>query len=443
MIALALMLTGCTMYQDAPLDSGPTWPKDLSRLHVDPHTLPFPVLAAHPFDTRDGLDMTEVAILAVVNNPDLRLARADLGLVQAQAFDAGLLPDPQFSYSPQIPETSTPGANIMAFDVGLGYDLSALMLHSSRQAAAQAAVRQADLALLWQEWQVVGQARLLFVRLRTETELQNTLQQQQRLAIQLRDADRDALDRGNLTATQFALDQGSLVDIQHQLGDNQLLLSQNATALNGLLGLPPTIHLVLVGDDQVTLPEATQVRAQLPLLAQRRPDLRALQAGYDAQDQRLWQAILGQFPAINAGLLKARDNNGTNYHGYAVSLNLPIFNRNRGAIAIETATRQRLHEEYQQRLQSAWREISQILTDLEIQTQTLQQVSASLHEQDQLLEQVNTAYRAGDLDLATLVSLQQIRWARAAQKMALEGALQEERVALLTLSGGEFDTEKP
>lgn len=431
------------MYKAAPLDEGPTWPRDVSRLNVDPHTLPFPELAAHRFDPRDGLDMTEVAMLAVVNNPDLRLARAGLGLVRAQAFDAGLLPDPQFSYSPQIPETSTPGENVMAFDVGLGYDLSALILHSSRQAAAQAEVQKADLALLWQEWQVVGQARLLFVRLRTETGLQNIWQQQQQLVKQLCEADREALERGNLTATQLAADQGNLADIQHQLGDNQLLLSQNTAALNGLLGLPPTVHLTLVGDDHVALPDAAQVRAQLPLLARRRPDLRALQAGYEAQDQRLWQAILGQFPAINAGLLKARDNNGTNYHGYAVSLNLPIFNRNRGAIAIETATRQGLHEEYQQRLQNAWREISQILTDLEIQTQTWQQVNDSLAGQDRLLERANVAYRAGDMDLPSLAFLQQARWVRAAQKTALEGALQEERVVLLTLSGGEFDTEKP
>ncbi len=439
---VVLTLAGCTLYHAAPLDTGPTWPKDISRLTVDAHSLPFPELASHVFDSRDGLDMTEVAMLAVVNNPDLSLARADLGLAQAQAFDAGLLPDPQFSYSPQIPETGTPGENVIAFDVGLNYDLSALMLHHSRQAAANAEVRKADLALLWQEWQVVGEARLLFVRLRAEHLMQDELEQQQQLAQRLCEADRRALEQGNSTTVNLALDEGNLADIQHQLGDNQLLLSQNTAALNRLLGLPPMTRLVLVGDDHLVVPEAAQVNAELPTLAQRRPDLLAMQAGYDAEDQRLWQAILGQFPAINAGLLKARDNNGTNYHGYAVSLNLPIFNRNRGAIAIETATRQRMHEEYQQRLQTAWQEISQILTDLDIQNNTLQQVRDNLVGQDRLLGQAGLAFQAGNMDLPTWISLQQARLTRALQETALEGALQEERVALLTLSGSEFDTGK-
>ncbi|MFX8453537.1 hypothetical protein ABTL48_21310, partial [Acinetobacter baumannii] len=39
-----------------------------------------------------------VAALAVVNNPDLIALRSRAGVAEAQAFAAGLLPDPTFSF---------------------------------------------------------------------------------------------------------------------------------------------------------------------------------------------------------------------------------------------------------------------------------------------------------------------------------------------------------
>ena len=432
------LLAGCTFYQPEPLVSMPTWPRELPRLQVDPKSLPFPELAAHPFDPRDGLDMTEVATLAVVNNPDLKLVRDDLGIARAQAFDAGLLPDPQFYYSPQIPETNTPGENVIAFDVGLNYDLSALVLHHARQAAADAEAHKADLALLWQEWQVVGQARLLFVRIRAEEDLRATLQESRQVAAQLQRREEGALAQGNLTVTVLSADATTLQGIERQISDTELVLSQNRMALNALLGLAPETVLNLVGETNVPIPDAAEVRAQLPTLPQRRPDLRALAAGYEAQDQRLWQAILGQFPAINFGLLKARDNNGTNYHGYAVSTNLPILNRNRGVIAIEKATRQRLHDEYQLRINTAQQEIAQLLSDLTQLEHTLRSLDENLALQTRVARQSTLALQAGTLDLSANALVQEAHLTKLTEKITLEQAIREERVALETLVGGEF-----
>jgi hypothetical protein len=43
--------------------------------------------------------MDEVAMIAVVNNPDLKATRDQVGVAEAQAFAAGLLPNPQFSFA--------------------------------------------------------------------------------------------------------------------------------------------------------------------------------------------------------------------------------------------------------------------------------------------------------------------------------------------------------
>ena len=63
---------------------------DLALLDVQ-----MPELAAYRFDGRDGLETMETAMLAVVNNPDLKTARPSASIAHGQAFAARLLPDPQ------------------------------------------------------------------------------------------------------------------------------------------------------------------------------------------------------------------------------------------------------------------------------------------------------------------------------------------------------------
>lgn len=66
-----------------------------------------------------------------------------------------------------------------------------------------------------------------------------------------------------------------------------------------------------------------------------RPCKRAI----DPRKKSFGGAVLAQFPALNVGLTRARDTSGLYTVGFGLSLSPPIFNRNRGNIAIEDATR--------------------------------------------------------------------------------------------------------
>src|SRR3984893_10926536 len=100
-IALGLLLVaamaGCATYRGQPLSTQSTLPGRIPDVTIDPRQMPLPELAAYKFDPSDGLDITETAMLAVVNNPDLKIARAAAGVAHAQAFAAGLLPDPRLN----------------------------------------------------------------------------------------------------------------------------------------------------------------------------------------------------------------------------------------------------------------------------------------------------------------------------------------------------------
>ena len=64
-LALSFLIAGCTGYATKPLRVSVNWPRSASAIAVDPARLPFRGLSNHVFNRADGLDMDEVAMLAV------------------------------------------------------------------------------------------------------------------------------------------------------------------------------------------------------------------------------------------------------------------------------------------------------------------------------------------------------------------------------------------
>ncbi len=359
-LAISLALTSCATYHAQPLEAAPGAAR-VGQLSAPTGRIPW--LPAHRLDPSDGLDVTELATLAVANSPDLRSKRDALGVSRAQAFAAGLLPDPQLSVGEDFPRSSAPDLT-SAFNLGISADLGALLTRSTRMAAAQAQARRVNLELLWAEWQTVAKARQLFDQVKT-------LRAKQRRLVAERDALRpiarnveDALRAGNLTHDAASSGLNALADVRRQLADNAVALHQAEADLHQLLGLAPDAGLSLTGQPYQAHPSPAAVQQALDALPQRRPDLLALQAGYASQEAALRGAIRAQFPAITLGVNTARDTSAVYTHGFSLGLTLPLFDRNRGNIAIETATRQQLRDDYTARLLSTRTEIRRLTADL-------------------------------------------------------------------------------
>jgi outer membrane protein TolC len=124
--------------------------------------------------------------------------------------------------------------------------------------------------------------------------------------------------------------------------------------------------------------------------------------------------------------------------GLNVSLTLPLFNRNRGAIAIELATRQMLHTEYEQRLNGANSGIDRILAEQRINRRQLLEVDSAVVELARAADKSNAAFRAHDINALALATLQAALLAKRIERVTLEQMILEQRVALQTLIGGEL-----
>lgn len=396
--------------------------------------MPTPELARHAFDPSDGLDMTEVAMLAVVNNPELRVVRDEAKVAEAQAFAAGILPNPQLSFSEDFPIQNDP-ALTTAYALGLSYDVTALVTRGATISAAKAESRKSDLTLLWQEWQVVSQARKLFIDSRQQQRILALLNEQREHFARRYDAMRRALDQGNATIDAVGPQLTALQDVQRQIHDVERQTVQTQHQLNALLGLAPDAQYELTGQPELAPVDADEIRAAMADLPRRRPDLLALEAGYEAQDQRYRQAILAQFPALTLGLQRARDTSDINTRGFTVSLSLPLFNRNQGNIAIEKATRQRLYDEYRARLQTTYSDVDRLLTGYRLLEHQLRETGAGIDELEQAAGHARAAYQAGLIDTLNYTNLESSLIAKKLEALNLELIMLEEQLALQTLIG--------
>jgi outer membrane protein TolC len=437
LVVLATSLAGCAKYHAQPLGTRATLPDNIPALSVDPQTMPLPELAAHRFDPSDGLDITEVAMLAVVNNPDLKIARAAAGVAHAQAFAAGLLPDPRFGAHVDRPDAGQPGTTL-AKTFTLSFDIISMLTRAPRRAAAGQDARKTDLNLLWMEWQVVAQARQLFVRLTQERQLMEILLQTRTLFGTRNGLTQAALQRGLLTLDAVTPYMVALQDVSRQVNDLERLMSQGRHDLNFLLGIGPDVEVPLVGDAALPELDDAAVRTLLPDLPRRRPDLVALQAGYAAEEQRLRAAILTQFPGVGVDFSRASDATSVRTAGMGVSLLLPLFNRNRGAIAIEEATRQQLFVEYEQRLNAANSGIDRILAEQRINRRQLRDIDAGVAELARAAEKSDAAFKEHNINALAFAGLQASLLAKRIERISLEQAILEQQVALQTLIGGEL-----
>lgn len=433
--ALLAMLAACASYQPRPLATGPSLLPGYADIAVERGQIDLPELAAHPFDASAGLGMDDVAILAVVNNPDLRLARADARIAHAQAFAAGLLPDPQVALTrdfPSNPQTSSTSA----FNLNLSQDINALIRRHFDSSAGRLEARRSDLNLLWQEWQLVARSRMLYVRLVQGQRLEAVLQKNRALFNDRYQRTQAALDRGLLTLDAVTPNLTALQDVDRQLRDLERQRSADRHELNALLGLVPEAPVPLKVAYALPAIDEAQVLAALADLPRRRADLLALQRGYQAEDRRYRAALWGQFPSFSVGFTRARDTSGLYTSGFGITLTLPIFNANRGNIAIEEATRDKLRQDYQNRLNTAVGDVHRILAEQRINARQLQEVMQGLDALERAADKAGQAFRARQIDALSFANLQASLLSKQVEAINLQQSMLLQRVALQALLGG-------
>ncbi|MFA6116780.1 MAG: TolC family protein [Sphingomonas sp.] len=428
------LLSGCQTYRAAPLavPSDVLAPPDAAILSADAAKIDRPFLTPQPIDLSQPLTPNALAVIAVLENPDLKAQRAKSGVTDAQAFAARLLPDPSFQANV---DKILSGPDIFnAFGGQLGLDIGQLRTARVTREAGEASKRQVRLDLAWAEWQTAGQARLQGVRVLALTDQLAIARTSAAATEKLFEATQRATGRGDIAASELDSRRQALLDMTDKLRVAERDLAAAKGDLNKMLGLPPETELRLAAPaDPVVPPDSATLVAQA---IGRRLDLQALRAGYGVAEADLHKAVLDQFPNLSLTVAGARDTADNYTVGPAVGFTLPLWNRNRGGIAIARATREQLHAEYDARLFQTRAEIDAAISTLVTVRRQKAELIAQMPALERFAASTERAAQRGDLAPATADTAAQALRDRRLTLRQLDQQIAEQTIALELLSGG-------
>jgi len=351
-IALAL-LAGCQSYEPRPLEPAAHregWhARTLEAGSIRDFLVRLePTLEdrAAEFDPEDGLTMREGQLVALVFNPDLRLARLRVQRETASAEQAGLWKDPTFSIDVLRVTESVPDRWVvtpsLAFTLptsgrlGAERDLAAAEVRAERQRAREAewAVWR-DVRRVWVAWSAA--------RLRVE--------ETERLV--------DAMDALVLTAAQLAAagelprTEASLFALEQAQRRNQLRRFSGEVAaeeqrLRAKLGLAPEAPVAFV---PFLGPGEREAEDTALDMSARNPTLARLRDEFEATEESLRVEIRKQYPDLTLGPLYEADQ-GQSRIGFLAGIPLPLWNANRQGIAEARVDREIARAAYETRYES-------------------------------------------------------------------------------------------
>lgn len=390
-----------------------------------------------PLDLRHGIGPDEAAIIATYLNPALRAVRTRRGLAVAQLIQAKVLPNPQVGYGRDYVTNDVP-QTVTAYNFSASWEVTSLLPLLSKINAAKANLQSVDLDIAWNEWQIAESARTAVYRVVALREELASAREVDRELTQNASALKSAMQAHEKTVLDYSAAESASQDahvatlqLEQELGKQELLLKKT-------LGLSPTAELRL--RPGIGLPSHLEIpteRGLLEGLQNRRLDLLGLQQGYQSELANVRAAVLRAFPKISLGYAAASDTSNVHTSGFAVTVEVPIFDRNQGAIATERATRDKLHDEYDQRLFEAQSDVALAISDIRALNKQVAAAENALPMFEELVASAGAAIQQGNTDVLSYYTARSGLIQRRVQLLKLKEQLLEAQTAL-ELATGQF-----
>ncbi len=441
-VAAVLLVAGCAHYDGrsdalgaAAVDAA-LQPPSFDSLQVAASKIEHPLLPPLVIDGRDGFSPDEVALLVVVASPQLRALRDQRGVAQAQVLQAGILPNPQLGYSLDRLQAGNDPGLINGRSLGVSWELTSLIGRHDRVAGARATAGALDLDIAWQEWQTAQGARLSAFRLLA---LQHRLPLVRQIESDLAEtlaAIKQAVPLGHMTAVDLTTTTEQWIAAQNNRFAAEQEERTERSALNLALGLPADAVVAL--KPAAAFPALQSDVTPATLLAgleKRRLDLVALTLGYESNEAGLRAAVKAQFPKIGLSFAKANDTSDVRTQTYGVTVDLPLFDRNQGAIATGRATRQQLFDEYVARVAQARADVTLIFANLTAARVQLQAARDSLPEWERLVAAYEKALETRNADVTAYRAARGTLAARRLEQANQQQQVLELEVALEVVTG--------
>jgi outer membrane protein TolC len=449
-VSTLLCLHCCTTYHAKPLDESAVTqglkPPAMESVRIQAGKISHPILKPVEIDFARGLTADQAAIVAVIQNPALRAARDQKGIASAQLLQAGILPNPTFTYSLDFPTGGRTQGTVKGYGATVDWNITSLITHNARIDAARFYSASVDLDIAWKEWQVAQAAKQHVYRFAFLKEQLSVAKDEEKTLREHLDSIRKAVALGDMTRLDMEAADTAFQRVYAMVLEITKNLEQERLALNNVLGFPPEYIVPLREEIALPSPETFPTLKKITDgLETRRLDLLALKMGYQSQQERLRAAVLAQFPNISIGPTHLRDTGDVVTTGFTVTISLPVFDRNQGQIAIEKATREQLFNEYLSRLFEARAQVAALLANMrsiEKQVDAEEKTVASLKK---LVETSYNGFLEGNIDALSYYNELDRLFTKQLDVLKFKQDLADSGIALEIAAGeylGQLETEE-
>jgi len=340
----ALLAGGCQHYERKPLDLQGHRAAFLARTPADPQVEAFAAALGSAsgapgveFDLTDGTTIDEAEVVALVFNPDLRLARMRAGVTLATAENAGLWEDPVIGADLVRILEGTPHPWKIFTAIGLTIPISGRLEIEKEKAGVEHGAELARVAE--REWMTRGAIRREWTNWSAlEAELGTT-----RAFVEQVDQVLMVVDRmekaGEMTRTEARLFRIEKATRMAELRALESRVREAEIELKTVMGLSPDAPIVLVSTGIGPAPRG-ETDPTVGIDPERRNTSVAIAvAEYEAAEKLVELEIRKQYPDLSISPGYGNED-GKNQVLMGVSLPLPLVNANRQAIAEARALRE-------------------------------------------------------------------------------------------------------
>jgi outer membrane protein, heavy metal efflux system len=404
-------LVGCAHYEARPLAPERTAADFDARTLDDPNLKVFLQANAKgdvgPWP-RQQWDFDSLTLVALYYHPSLDVARAQWAVAQAGVRTAGAIPNPSLDIGPQYVSNAAAGESPWVATIAFTPVIETAGKRGFRLDQARYTSESARLNMATQAWQVrstlrsslldltAAQTRVALLRRQVETQQQIVKLLEDRLAAGAIVAPEVTTARVTLIKTQ-----ADLVEAQPQAVESRPRVGENrGLPLKALEGRELAFDLA-TADDGRTL-ESADVRQRA---LHSRADILSLLAEYQASQAALQLEIAKQYPDLRIGTGYEYDQ-GAHKWGLGIGLDLPILNRNEGAIAEAEAKRAEAAARFLELQSKVIAEIDGALAVRVAVRDQLRQIDTLLDAQRRQVQSVEAMIRAGAADQYELRSAQ-------------------------------------
>jgi outer membrane protein TolC len=345
---LSLTLTDCARFQNYPLNPADSVARIETRSLSSAGLRDFihSVLAPKTEQSAKAWDIDRLTLAAIYYHPDLALARAQAETIAAATTTAAQRPNPSVNISPtwisNLVTTVAPW--IIASYVSIPIETAGK--RDFRIAKAEHLTDAARLRMVDTAWLVRGRLRLAMLEVYAAEEAERLLQQQLTVQQTMTERLEQQLAIGEISRPEVIRSYLALNQLKLNASAAQKRSTESRVLLATAIGLPvDALTGIELDFSNLAQPPALNripVQNLKNIALQKRPDVLAALADYEAAQSALQLEIANQYPNIQVNPGYTWEVGEHRWLLGVTALQLPILNQNQGPIAEAEAKRREL-----------------------------------------------------------------------------------------------------